>query len=207
MNLAFIGSRIAPISSSELRLIPMKGNMMDAPSRGDKLKSQKILQLDVSEGCSSTPDSVTMYPAHPAFKSLEREESIRTKSIPTKSIPIVKNLKRTPSELQLMEDEAMADFRDYCMYTRIVSGITGARRHPADLKAINNIVRTRHLPVFDTSSSYAELNSRYSMLPASAVPSLESACRITDDFADDLLIADDIDIPSPEEEGVFVMDL
>jgi hypothetical protein len=36
------------------------------------------------------------------------------------SIPISNRIKRTPSELQLREDEQLVDFRDHVMYTQIV---------------------------------------------------------------------------------------
>mmetsp|Transcript_276 Transcript_276/g.447 ORF Transcript_276/g.447 Transcript_276/m.447 type:complete len:221 (-) Transcript_276:40-702(-) len=50
---------------------------------------------------------------------------------PSKSIPIRHSLERTESELQLCEDEAMADYRDYVMYARIVSGMSN-RISPLD---------------------------------------------------------------------------
>jgi hypothetical protein len=40
----------------------------------------------------------------------------------SRSIPIT-NVKRTPSELQLLEEEALAEFREYRMCHRIVSGM------------------------------------------------------------------------------------
>jgi hypothetical protein len=71
----------------------------------------------------------------------------------SKSIPIQKYIQRTPSELQLHEDEAVADYRDYCMYSRIVSGITRQQMKQHDLRqryqndlTIENIMRTRHEP-------------------------------------------------------------
>jgi hypothetical protein len=73
------------------------------------------------------------------------------------SIPIPsKGLIRTPSELQLLEDEAMAEYRDYCMYNRIVNGIAHSKnkqgggdmnRSLANADSVQNINRARHLPV------------------------------------------------------------
>ena len=76
----------------------------------------------------------------------------------SKSIPIPsKGLRRTPSELQLLQDEATADYQDYCMYARIVNGIHsrgGRGDNPkslanavANIHSVQNIIRTRHLPV------------------------------------------------------------
>jgi len=69
----------------------------------------------------------------------------------SKSIPIRKYIQRTPSELQLCEDEAVADYRDYCMYTRILGGITRQQMKQHDLRqryqndqTIESIMRTRH---------------------------------------------------------------
>jgi len=42
----------------------------------------------------------------------------------SKSIPIRNEMKRTSSELQLAEEEEVADFRDYLLFSRIVDGIT-----------------------------------------------------------------------------------
>lgn len=69
----------------------------------------------------------------------------------SKSIPIQKYLRRTPSELQLCQDEAVADYKDYCMYSRILGGITRQQMKQHDLRqryqndiTIENIMRTRH---------------------------------------------------------------
>jgi hypothetical protein len=123
-------------------------------------------------------------------------------SAPSKSIPIAKSLKRTPSELQLMEDEARADFRDYCMYTRIVNGINS--RDSAE--AVNSIIRTRHLPIRETSSSYQEDFIKYAILP------LEAAGRLSYQYPNEnqqSMITDpeDEESSSPQEDGIFAMDL
>lgn len=63
----------------------------------------------------------------------------------TKSVPIhIEGMRRTPSEVQLLHDEAIADHRDYCMFARIVSGI---RQHRPTDQTVNNIIRTRTQPV------------------------------------------------------------
>ena len=155
-----------------------------------KNHKQKSTGPDTKKG---TPNSVTQYPA------LKRDEkplsgndsfqkhhtaSSTTYSLPrllastsSKAIPIANHsMKRTASELQLLEDEAMADYRDYCMYTRIVNGIN-ERRSWGDLPThedgsskavIRNIIRTRHCPVKDhelmgPSSYMREGMKRHSM--------------------------------------------
>jgi len=41
-------------------------------------------------------------------------------------------MKRTPSEMQLCEDQEMADFRDYVMFSRIVDGISKQQHQTKD---------------------------------------------------------------------------
>jgi hypothetical protein len=43
-------------------------------------------------------------------------------------------MKRTPSELQLREDEELADFRDYVMFTRIVGRLARQQGETKDYK-------------------------------------------------------------------------
>ena len=131
---------------------------------------------------------------------------------PTKSIPI-SHMKRTASELQLVEDEAMAEVRDYCMYTRIVNGMD-----PHQTDTVNSIMRTRHLPVRETSYSYQDDFDKYAMA------SLETASRISAEpdpyygsnlpptftVGGPMMITepDDEDFsPAEHEDGVFVLDL
>jgi hypothetical protein len=77
-------------------------------------------------------------------------------TVASKSIPIT-NIKRTASEIQLQEEEAMADYRDYCMYARIVNGMSEKRERISDSfrrstdQSLANIMRTRTLPVKEES--------------------------------------------------------
>jgi hypothetical protein len=138
---------------------------------------------------SRTPNSVTIYPP---IKSLH----------PTKSIPIMKALRRTASELQLVEDEEMADYRDYCMFTRIVNGIN--EQQHKNTETLNHIIQTRHLPVRDTPGSDQDDFMKYGIFP------LKSASRITDRYSYEdapVTIEEPEDYMHIEEEGVFVMDL
>lgn len=50
---------------------------------------------------------------------------VKTKS---EAIPILNRMKRTPSELQLREDEELADYRDYVMFSRIVDRMSRSQR-------------------------------------------------------------------------------
>jgi hypothetical protein len=82
----------------------------------------------------------------------------------SKGIPIKgSSMRRTHSELQLMESEILAEYRDYCMFKRIVDGMSRQNSINSSLDAswqsddsLANIIRTRHTPVFSTDgfSSY-----------------------------------------------------
>jgi hypothetical protein len=121
------------------------------------------------------------------------------------SVPITKGMKRTPSELQLMEEESLADYRDFCMFNRIVNGIR--EHHPTD-KTLNNIIRTRHLPIRELSHGEDdELFEKYTIRP------LGSASLLTDHSQNhprsnmpSVMTITESD-ESPEDEEIFFMDL
>lgn len=121
---------------------------MEVPSHGDyhKMKTEK-------RNTNRSSSSSIPFPSLP--DSMSRGRSSR-------SIPIASSsLKRTASEIQLIEDEAMADYRDFCMYLRIVNGMNERRswtssKFPCYYNdgEIQNIIRTRHNPVKEGPSSY-----------------------------------------------------
>lgn len=56
----------------------------------------------------------------------------------SKSIPC-KGLKRTPSEVKLDEEEAMADFRDYVLFSRIVERVSDTKFKDVQLRQENTM--------------------------------------------------------------------
>jgi len=90
----------------------------------------------------------------PKASSLDQTPQLQTTK--SQSIPIINHIRRTKSEKSLLEDEAIADYRDYCMYQRIVTGITRRREDEdrSDVRSldylyetdacIQNINRSRH---------------------------------------------------------------
>jgi hypothetical protein len=77
-------------------------------------------------------------------------QHVRSKSIPIH--PSSGEMKRTPSEQQLHEDEAMADYRDLVMFRRIAEGIKSRQRdtthrHPRMVNelCLASIIDTRSL--------------------------------------------------------------
>jgi hypothetical protein len=194
MNINLIDCVIAPFMDSRRKVTSRD---LEVPQ---KLES-RFSNGDIASG-NGTPNSVALYPSPRVMTSLSSSSS--------KSIPIAKNLlKRTASELQLLEDEAMAEYRDYCMYKRILNGINHEGRHP-EMETVNNIIRTRQLPVREMSCSYQEDYDKYAFFP------LQSASRITNEpsYVQEehgpvtiITEPDNEDESSPEDEGVFVMDL
>ena len=52
----------------------------------------------------------------------------------SRSIPITNGMKRTPSEVQLLEDEEVAEFRDYVMFSRIADRIARQQNETKDFR-------------------------------------------------------------------------
>jgi hypothetical protein len=72
-------------------------------------------------------------------------------TLKSQSIPIT-GVHRTASEVQLCEDEALADYRDFVVYSRIVNGISRQQQRPSrnlylrqeNARCLTHIVSTRH---------------------------------------------------------------
>jgi hypothetical protein len=165
------------------------GLIDDIPAPWEHRPSQSRKTVPLSN--MGTPDLVTLYP--PEMKT-EDQKNCGSSSTPAQSLPPFKrfsspsypfpplpssvsqsipiasdSMRRTSSELQLMEDEAMADYRDFCMYSRIVNGISERQSRtelpsPNDNDTINHIIRTRHQPVVLEPSSYYDARGTTSLL-------------------------------------------
>jgi hypothetical protein len=144
----------------------------------------------------------------------------RAKSIvpPTKSIPITKDRESTAEELQLKEEEARADYRDLCMYVRIINGMIG-RKGQSNVEILNNIVRTRHLPVQDLWRSRYK-DDLFDKCMISSLGTTTARCSITispdelipyafdaKDGIPVIIIQSAEEAESREEEIIFVLDL
>lgn len=114
--------------------------------RGSNLSQEQTREEDGIDA-SGTPNDVRLFP--------------KVNQSPSKSIPI-SNIKRSPSEVQLQEDEVMAEYRDFCMYARIVNGIhEGRRRHhrnrvTSQNDELENIKKTRSSPITEIPPSFQE---------------------------------------------------
>ena len=113
---------------------------------------------------SVTPPSHHYIPAadpgvHAFGTSLPARPSYVANKSKSASIPISpKSIRRTASENQLSEDEAMADYKDYIVYSRIVNGISRQNSQRKDVQllyenqlCLGNIMRTRQYNVDDDS--------------------------------------------------------
>lgn len=195
MNITALESAIAPFSSSERR----HRNKVSPYAEPHKIPSNDRAN-DFVVSCVDATSYASTLDRH--------RKNLGT----SKAIPISKSMKRTPSEIQLLEDEALADYRDYCMYTRIVNGMSEKKGHPFRIKvdeSLSNIIRTRHLPVRDCSYQEDYLQDVYLRERST----LESACKLTNSMfcstphpvvRSSAVIIDESD---DEDEGIFVMDL
>lgn len=122
----------------------------------------------------------------------------------SKSIPI-SNIKRNLSEVQLHEDEAMADYRDYCFYARLVNGISHRQEgsignhhchRPAD-PSLANIIRTRNLPVTPEAYSSSEPQA-CSFTTGTADPEVQARRQ---SFLGGTELLDD------DQEEIFILDM
>jgi hypothetical protein len=82
------------------------------------------------------------------------EDSRSSSVVKSQSIPIESSMKRTPSELKLLEDEEVADIRDYVMFSRIFDRISRQQRETKDyhLRHVNDMCLA-HLIGVRTGSS------------------------------------------------------
>jgi hypothetical protein len=142
------------------------------------------------------------------------------------SIPISPNkMRRTASEIQLHEDEALADWRDYVMYSRIVNGMNekraqrmmnhGRRRHhhkSSTDQCLANIIRTRNLPVEDGVDMSPTSSSCYFHPTGAASSTSFGSCpngmQQRSPYLLDLYGGDVAEHANDEErdEGIFVLD-
>jgi len=77
--------------------------------------------------------------------SMNHQEQYCPKIERRKSEPINFKLERSESELQLHENEMAAEYLDYCMYLRIVAGMSNKSSKTTSIDPIlANVVRTRH---------------------------------------------------------------
>eukprot|EP00521_Asterionellopsis_glacialis_P018566 CAMPEP_0195297108 /NCGR_PEP_ID=MMETSP0707-20130614/20846_1 /TAXON_ID=33640 /ORGANISM="Asterionellopsis glacialis, Strain CCMP134" /LENGTH=145 /DNA_ID=CAMNT_0040358809 /DNA_START=26 /DNA_END=463 /DNA_ORIENTATION=+ len=90
------------------------------------------------------------YPASSSHSTSSSASSSPDPREPSSPIPIRPPISKTDSEARFYEDTVHADYKDYCMYLRLVSGIRKQQamkkslylRHMDDL-TISNIVSTR----------------------------------------------------------------
>jgi hypothetical protein len=122
----------------------------------------------------------------------------------SQSIPIQSGIRRTSSELQLCEEQDLADFRDYVMFTRIVDGICKTQQETKDFKLKQeNDVCLAHIIGARNDSDANLVDYRFPpeipLRPSQSLHSLQEILTnaIEDDCYDDCL----------EDDGIFTIDL
>jgi hypothetical protein len=124
----------------------------------------------------------------------------------SENIPITDAIHRTPSEIQLCENAAIADYRDYCMFVRIVNGISSRQSAALDFDLIYennaclaNIRRTRCVPPDEAQSLDARYKSLLQRLDTPTHNAPPVVCPIMDPGDNHPMILD--------EDEIFVLDL
>ena len=65
-------------------------------------------------------------------ESHARYENSSLRETKSQNIPITNHIQRTESEIKLCEDEALAEYRDHCMYNRIVKGLSRSQDYASN---------------------------------------------------------------------------
>lgn len=110
-----------PRTHGRLPKFPSCVDRPGSPSVGDSfLVGQRLVLSSTFAGVGSS---------HPQSGGRKVSSSFKSQSI-----PITSGMKRTPSEVQLHEDEEQADFRDYVMFTRIVGRLARQQHETKDYR-------------------------------------------------------------------------
>lgn len=97
-------------------------------------KTAAVVSPDVNKHSSQARLLSTSAYSNTKLTSLPRDDSpVRSRSIPIEASG--SGMKRTPSELQLCQDEQLADYRDFVMFSRIYQGISARQKSSHGLHA------------------------------------------------------------------------
>jgi len=142
----------------------------------------------------------------------------------TQSIPIQNRMKRSPSELQLREDEELADFRDYVMFSRIVDRMSRSQkemmnrhlRYENDV-CLAHVIKTRNGQ--DTTKELQHQRQQQQQLRASAAAAAAAESsrrspspilattdpypRVTFSELDNMLVAEDVASALEEDDDDY----
>jgi hypothetical protein len=165
------------------------------------MQAKRVSPLTTMEDSSHFPSSERVTSCSYPTCEDSNENNLTARKAKSQSIPIQSGIRRTSSELQLCEEQEMAEFRDYVMFSRIVDGIYKTQQETKDYKlkrendlCLAHIIGTRN-------DSHVNL-SDYRFPPEVPMHSNKSlqeilTTAIEDDFYDDYL----------EDDGIFTIDL
>jgi hypothetical protein len=161
------------------------------------MEAKRVSPLTTMDDSSQFPSEGISSRSYPCEDS---NDSTLTKA-KSQSIPIQSGIRRTTSEVQLCEEQEMAEFRDYVMFSRIVDGIYKTQQETKDYKlkrendlCLAHIIGTRN----DSDANLSDYRFPPE-LPMHSNKSLQEilTTAIEDDLYDDYL----------EDDGIFTIDL
>jgi hypothetical protein len=116
---------------------------------------------------STFPNHRILATAHQEHMRVSGVSPLRSRSIPING----GGMRRTASELQLSQEEEVADFRDYIMYSRIVAGICRTQEGTNDfqLKQENNMCLAHVIGTRNDSTKFQQLDMENDNAPQTHV--------------------------------------
>jgi hypothetical protein len=170
------------------------------PPEQDNTYNMKDDSLEPHQG---TPNDVRMFPVKRGASS--------------QSIPIA-NVQRSPSELQLREDEALAELREYRMYHRIISGMKAKSldsNHTSATESLESIILAGNNPHFVPDQQWHH-HGRLGIITPDMQTAYDSSYATTATYAFDHImmmptgaaeVSNHDDEDFLEEDGIFELEL
>ena len=159
------------------------GTVHDLPFAPNPFRVGQRLALNTSFAGIDHTASATMNVHNKSLKYMDVQKQGFSPLVKTQSIPIINRMKRTPSELQLREDEELADYRDYIMFSRIVDRMSRSQkeimsrhlRHEND-QCLAHVIGTRNGCADDVV--YQEFQKQRHMLPLNHLQPPQTAASV-----------------------------
>jgi hypothetical protein len=117
----------------------------------------------------------------------------------SQSIPIGSRLTRTPSETKLQEEETIADYRDFAMFSRIVQGIHKTQQETKDCRwRYANDLTLQHIYKARNESDTATI-ATWGLVPEKLQRNVQATSLVE-------LLMTPVE-PEEEEESMFTFDM
>ena len=195
------------------RLVPRSSSGLKLPRRGS-LQAERLPKLSLAG------DSRSSCIQHGATCSRRKSIAVDAnhRNIPSKPIPLpCTHISRTTSELQLQEDMALAEYRELCMFRRLVDGMKerivtsghGIYRMDSSEDSTSHFSSTKRFPTTTNNEAWespklADESSRSAFL----VEALHRASEVVDFPTETSITRKQLRRRSSiADEGIFVLDL